>query len=60
MKLIEEDETIRPETTAESLGQLRPAFDPKNGTVTAGTSSQLTDGAAAMVLMSAERAKHWV
>ena len=55
--LIEHDETIRPETTAESLGQLRPAFDPKNGTVTAGTSSQLTDGAAAMVLMSAERAQ---
>jgi acetyl-CoA acyltransferase len=55
--LIEHDETIRPETTVESLGQLRPAFDPKNGTVTAGTSSQLTDGAAAMVLMSAERAQ---
>ncbi len=55
--LIENDETIRPETTAESLGQLRPAFDPKGGTVTAGTSSQLTDGAAAMLLMSAERAK---
>lgn len=55
--LIEQDETIRPETTAESLGQLKPAFDPKGGTVTAGTSSQLTDGAAAMLLMSAERAK---
>ncbi|MBK8973174.1 MAG: acetyl-CoA C-acyltransferase FadA [Hahellaceae bacterium] len=55
--LIENDETIRPETTAESLGQLKPAFDPKSGTVTAGTSSQLTDGAAAMLLMSAERAK---
>jgi len=55
--LIEHDETIRPDTTAESLGQLRPAFDPKNGTVTAGTSSQLTDGAAAMILMSAERAQ---
>ncbi len=55
--LIENDETIRPETTAESLGQLRPAFDPKSGTVTAGTSSQLTDGAAAMLLMSAERAE---
>ena len=57
VKLIEEDETIRPETTVESLSQLRPAFDPKNGTVTAGTSSQLTDGASAMVLMSAERAE---
>jgi acetyl-CoA acyltransferase len=55
--LIETDETIRPETTVESLGQLRPAFNPKGGTVTAGTSSQLTDGAAAMVLMSAEKAE---
>lgn len=55
--LIENDETIRPETTVESLSQLKPAFDPKGGTVTAGTSSQLTDGAAAMLLMSAERAK---
>ncbi|WP_221799576.1 acetyl-CoA C-acyltransferase FadA [Oceanobacter mangrovi] len=54
--LVTEDETIRPETTAETLGQLRPAFDPKNGTVTAGTSSQITDGAAAMLLMSAEKA----
>ncbi|MFT6031059.1 MAG: acetyl-CoA acyltransferase [Oleiphilaceae bacterium] len=55
--LIETDETIRPETTVESLGKLRPAFNPKGGTVTAGTSSQLTDGAAAMVLMSAEKAE---
>lgn len=55
--LIEEDETIRPETTVESLGQLRPAFDPKTGTVTAGTSSQLTDGASALVMMTAEKAK---
>jgi len=55
--LVENDETIRPETTVESLGQLRPAFDPKSGTVTAGTSSQLTDGASAMVLMSWERAQ---
>ena len=55
--LVEEDETIRPETTVESLGQLRPAFDPKSGTVTAGTSSQLTDGASAIVMMTAEKAK---
>jgi len=55
--LITEDETIRPETTAESLGKLRPAFDPKGGTVTAGTSSQITDGAAAMLLMSGKKAK---
>ncbi len=55
--LIENDETIRPETTVESLAALKPAFDPKGGTVTAGTSSQLTDGASALLLMSAERAK---
>ncbi|WP_369601691.1 acetyl-CoA C-acyltransferase FadA [Hahella sp. SMD15-11] len=55
--LIEQDETIRPETTVESLAQLKPAFDPKNGTVTAGTSSQLTDGASAMLVMSYERCK---
>ena len=55
--LVTEDETIRPETTAASLSGLRPAFDPKNGTVTAGTSSQITDGAAAMLLMSYEKAQ---
>ncbi|UZE97734.1 acetyl-CoA C-acyltransferase FadA [Alkalimarinus alittae] len=55
--LIETDETIRPETTVESLGKLKPAFNPKGGTVTAGTSSQLTDGASAMLLMSAAKAK---
>lgn len=55
--LVTEDETIRPETTVESLGNLRPAFDPKAGTVTAGTSSQITDGAAAMLLMSGKKAK---
>ena len=55
--LVENDETIRPETTVESLGKLKPAFNPKGGTVTAGTSSQLTDGAAAMLLMSAEKAQ---
>lgn len=51
------DEVIRPETTAEGLAQLRPVFDPANGTVTAGTSSALSDGAAAMLVMSAEKAK---
>jgi acetyl-CoA acyltransferase len=55
--LIEEDETIRPDTTMEGLAQLRPVFDPANGTVTAGTSSQISDGASAMLLMSAEKAK---
>jgi len=56
-KLIEQDETIRPETTVEGLSQLKPAFDPKSGTVTAGTSPQLTDGASSMIVMSAEKAK---
>jgi acetyl-CoA acyltransferase len=55
--LCEVDEVIRPETTVESLAALRPAFDPKNGTVTAGTSSAISDGAAAMLVMSYERAK---
>lgn len=55
--LVTEDETIRPETTVESLGKLRPAFDPKGGTVTAGTSSQITDGGSAMLLMSGKKAK---
>lgn len=56
-KLIKQDNTIRPETTADELGQLKPAFDPVNGTVTAGNSSQITDGASAMILMSAQKAK---
>ena len=55
--LMEHDETIRAETTLESLAQLRPVFDPANGTVTAGTSSQIADGASAMLLVSAERAR---
>ena len=55
--LLEHDETIRPNTTAEGLAQLRPIFDPANGTVTAGTSSQISDGASAMLMMSAEKAQ---
>ena len=55
--LVEDDETIRPETSMEGLSQLRPVFDPKNGTVTAGTSSQLSDGASAMLMMSKEKAE---
>ena len=51
------DEVIRPETTVATLAALRPAFDPVNGTVTAGTSSALSDGASAMLLMSESRAK---
>ena len=57
LKLIDYDEVVRPESTAESMAALRPVFDPVNGTVTAGTSSALSDGASAMLLMSADRAK---
>jgi acetyl-CoA acyltransferase len=56
MTLVEDDEVIRPETTVEGLSQLRPVFDPANGTVTAGTSSALSDGASAMLIMSEEKA----
>ena len=55
--LVEHDQTIRPETTAEALAALKPAFNPKGGTVTAGTSSQITDGASVMLVMSAARAE---
>jgi acetyl-CoA C-acetyltransferase len=54
--LVEHDEGVRPGTTAESLGALRPAFDP-DGTVTAGNASQLSDGASALVLMSRSEAE---
>ncbi|MFJ3282108.1 acetyl-CoA C-acetyltransferase [Streptomyces halstedii] len=54
--LFSKDEGIRPETTTESLGKLRPAFS-KDGTITAGTSSQISDGAAAVVVMSKARAE---
>lgn len=53
---LDYDEVIRPETTVEALSALRPAFDPLNGTVTAGTSSALADGASAMLIMSGSRA----
>ena len=49
------DEGIRPDTTLEALAQLKPAFKP-DGRVTAGNSSQITDGASAMLIMSEERA----
>ncbi len=51
-----EDEGIRPGTTVETLARLRPAFG-KDGTITAGTSSQISDGAAAVVVTSAEWAE---
>jgi acetyl-CoA acyltransferase len=55
--MIDQDETIRADTTVEALAKLPPAFDPKNGQVTAGSSSQLSDGASVMLVMSAERAQ---
>src|SRR3954462_13367958 len=51
-----EDEGIRGDTTAESLSKLRPAFT-KDGTITAGSSSQISDGAAAVVVMSKAKAE---
>lgn len=57
LQLVTTDEVIRPDTTVETLATLRPVFDPVNGTVTAGTSSALSDGAAAVLLMSADKAK---
>ena len=55
--LVDTDEGVRPGTTIDSLGALRPAFD-KDGTITAGNSSQISDGACAVVVMSAERPVH--
>jgi acetyl-CoA C-acetyltransferase len=54
---VTEDEHPRPDTTLEGLTKLKPVFDQQTGTVTAGNSSGITDGAAAMVLMSESRAK---
>ncbi len=57
--LCEIDETIRPNASLEDMQKLRPVFDPVSGTVTAGTSSALSDGAAAMLVMSAEKPRPW-
>ncbi|MFI2429023.1 acetyl-CoA C-acetyltransferase [Streptomyces sp. NPDC018955] len=54
--LFSKDEGIRGDTTVESLGKLRPAFA-KDGTITAGSSSQISDGAAAVVVMSKAKAQ---
>ena len=56
-KLIEVDEVIRENVTPESLADLKPAFVPKVGTVTAGSSSAISDGASAMLLMSGAKAR---
>ncbi|GIJ11116.1 acetyl-CoA C-acetyltransferase [Micromonospora andamanensis] len=54
--VISEDEGIRPDTTVDTLAKLRPAFAP-DGTITAGSSSPISDGAAAVVVMSKAKAK---
>ncbi len=54
--VFSQDEGIRPETTTESLAKLRPAFSVE-GTITAGSASQISDGAAAVVVMSKEKAE---
>jgi acetyl-CoA C-acetyltransferase len=55
--VVAEDEYIRDGAKIEDMGKLRPAFDPKEGTVTAGNASGINDGAAAVVLMSAADAE---
>ncbi|HHD2903387.1 TPA: acetyl-CoA C-acetyltransferase [Enterobacter kobei] len=56
-QIVRHDEQPRPETTAGQLAQLRPAFLHDEGTVTAGNTSTLNDGAAAVLLMSEEKAR---
>src|SRR6185503_422850 len=53
---VDRDELLRPDTSMEGLAKLKPAFK-VNGTVTAGNSSPYSDGAAAVMLMTADRAK---
>lgn len=56
-KVADRDNLVREDTSLEALAALKPVFDRKYGSVTAGNSSPLTDGAAALLLMSEERAK---
>lgn len=55
--LVTIDEVVRPETTVETLSKLPAVFDPRNGTVTAGNSSALSDGASCVLVMSEDKAK---
>jgi acetyl-CoA C-acetyltransferase len=55
-RLVDTDEGVRPDSTVETLGKLRPAFSP-DGTITAGSSSPISDGAAAVVVMSKAKAE---
>ncbi len=55
-ELVTADEGIRPDSSVEVLANLKPAFRPENGRITAGNSSQITDGASAVLIMSEEKA----
>ena len=57
LMLCKEDEVIRHDATMEGLAALRPVFNPVSGTVTAGNSSAISDGASAVLMMSAKKAK---
>lgn len=57
LKTFDFDEVVRPETTIEGLAALKPVFDPKNGTITAGNASAISDGASALLIMSYARAQ---
>ena len=54
---VSQDEVVRPDATLEALGTLRAVFDPKRGTVTAGNSSAISDGASAVLVMAEQKAK---
>ena len=54
--IVDRDDCNRPETTLEGLASLKPVFDPENGSVTAGNSSQLSDGASVTLVMAEEKA----
>jgi acetyl-CoA acyltransferase len=56
-KVSSRDNVVRKDTTVEALAQLRPVFDRRYGTITAGNASPLTDGAAALIVMSEEKAR---
>ncbi len=55
--VLDSDEPVRPDTTVENLGKLKPAFKKENGTVTAGNAPGVNDGASALVVTTAEKAK---
>ncbi|MDA5160929.1 acetyl-CoA C-acetyltransferase, partial [Klebsiella pneumoniae] len=56
-RFVTDDEQPRPETSEQQLAQLRPAFRPADGSVTAGNASSLNDGAAAVLLMRVDKAR---